>query len=462
MQIAFWHKLRDLIQTLFLRDKTSSLKHRLIRGAAGAFGLRISYTGLTFVASILLARLLGASDFGAYNYAVTWAYLLSIPATLGLDNFLVRQIAVYQTQSAWGLLRGLWQWTNQIVLLISVSLALTIVGLVWSLGGSSESRFLIAFSVAMGFIPIAALRNLRQGAMRGLHHISKGFVPEMLYAPSLLIIAIACAHFLLQDRLNAVWVVGMYVISAAISLAIAGQMTDRALPEVVKEATPEYQAGVWLRSALPFMFLVSTFFINDRIDILMLGAMKGAEEVGIYVPVNRGAQLIVSIIMAVRVAMEPTVASFYTQGKIKELQQVITKGARAILLVSLPVAGGFILFGHWYLLLFGAEFTRGKNALMIFCAGQLVTAAMGLPGALLNMTGHERHVAITSGASAVLNFMLNALFIPRWGVEGAAAATVISIASLNIVNAIWVRQKLGIHSSVLGQIIYRGSQIHGE
>lgn len=453
MRIALWQKLGDVIKTLCYKDKTSNLKNRLIRGAAGAFGLRITYTGLTFVASILLARLLGASDFGAYNYAVTWAYLLSIPATLGLDNFLVREIAVYQTQSAWGWLRGLWQWANQIVLLVSVSLALTIIGLVWGLDINYESNLLIAFSVAMGFIPIAALRNLRQGAMRGLHHISKGFLPEMLYAPSILIISIACAHLLLQDRLNATWVIGMYVISAAISLAIAERMVERALPVTIKQAKPQYKGKFWLRSALPFMFLVSTFFINDRIDILMLGAMRGAEQVGIYVPVNRGAQLIISIIMAVRVAMEPTIASFYTQGKIEDLQTVVTKSARAVLLVSLPVAVGFIIFGHWYLLLFGAEFTQGKKALIIFCVGQLVIAATGFPSALLNMTGHERHVAVTGITGAVLNFILNALLIPRWGIEGAATATAISIASLNIVNAIWVRKKLGINSSILGQII---------
>ena len=73
----------------------------------GAFGLRLIYTGLTFLTSILLARVLGTTGFGTYTYAVVWAFLLSVPATMGFDNFIVREIAVYQTQSFWGLMRGI-------------------------------------------------------------------------------------------------------------------------------------------------------------------------------------------------------------------------------------------------------------------------------------------------------------------------------------------------------------------
>lgn len=46
------------------------------------------------------------------------------------------------------------------------------------------------------------------------------------------------------------------------------------------------------------MFLESIHVLNARADILMLGHLNGLEEAGLYAPVNRGAQLIVFILMA--------------------------------------------------------------------------------------------------------------------------------------------------------------------
>lgn len=450
MLSKLWERIAASRERLFANDQTEKLGKRLIRGAAGTFGLRIGYTGLTFIISVFLARLLGTSGFGTYAYAVTWAYLLGIPATLGLDNLIVREAAVYQTQSAWSLLRGLLRWAHQIVSLLAVVLALVAMGTVWIWGANVDAQLVWAFCLAMISVPVVALRNVRQGAMRGLHRIVLGFVPEMLLAPLLLMVLTVSAYLLLRENLTAPWVAGMYVVAATITFVISGRMLKQLLPPQMQTVAPQYQASKWFRSALPFVFLVSMFFVNDRIDVLMLGAIRGAEAVGVYVPVNRGAQLMVSILMAVRTAMEPTIASFYAQGKMSELQKVVTQSARAVLCVSFPVAISLIVFGYWYLLLFGVEFTQGTTALTILCVGQLLNTATGSPGALLNMTGYERHMAIMGGTSAVVNIILNALMIPRWGVEGAATATAISLVSLNVCNVIWVRLKLGIDATAMG------------
>ena len=429
------------------KGKTGSLKNRLVKSAAGTFGLRLAYTALTFITSILLARLLGTSGFGIYTYTVTWAYLLSTPATLGWDNLLVREIAIYQTQSAWGLMRGLLVAANRIVLLVSVGLALFAALIAWLLGMGANSEVLLAFCVAMVSIPIGSLRNLRRGAMRGLDKTAMGFLPEMLIAPLLLIALTGCAYLLLKEGLRAPTVVGIYGVVTAITLVISWKLLDATLPNAVGKAIPKYQVGVWMRSALPFMFLGSIYIINARIDFLMLGAIQGVEATGLYVPVNRGAQLIAFILMAVNNVLAPTIASFYKEGKKKELQKIITKTARGVFLISFAFAASLIVFGHWYLLLFGSEFTQGQTALTILCIGQLLNNATGLAGGLLNMTGYERFTAINGAVTSGLNVMLNALLIRQWGVEGAAIATVSSIILMNIVNIIWLKKNLGIHST---------------
>ena len=104
-------------------------------------------------------------------------------------------------------------------------------------------------------------------------------------------------------------------------------------------------------------------------------------------------------------------------------------------------------------MLFGKEFTQGQYALTILCVGRLIHAAAGSVGLLLNMTGNERFTFISNVAGTGLNVVLNALLIPRWGVEGAALATTSTTILMNIMNTLWVRQKLGIHCTAFGKLL---------
>ncbi|VEP16059.1 Membrane protein involved in the export of O-antigen and teichoic acid [Hyella patelloides LEGE 07179] len=445
--------IQDLWQTLFAKEQQSSLKKRLVKGAAGTLGLRIAATGLNFLTSILLARLLGASGFGVYTYAFTWTQLLSLGATLGLDKLIVREVAVYKTKSSWNLMRGLLNWANQIALITSVVLILVAIGVAWSLNVGANSEQFLAFCLAMLIIPIDTLRNLRLAAMRGLNKIVMGLVPELLIAPALLIVLVGCGYLFLGEDLNAPWVILIRLVITLITLAIGMKLLYRILPDEVKKATAKYQAKTWLNSALPFMFMGSMYLIKSRTDILMLGAIQGAEVVGIYFAVSRGAQLIDFVTNAANTVLAPNIASLYAEGKTEKIQRILTKSSRTVLLTSLPIIIGLMVFGYWYLSLFGSEFTQGQNALIVLCVGQLVNVATGSAGLLLSMTGHERYTLISRCGSTLLNVVLNALLIPRWGLSGAAIATVGSTVLLNVENTIVVRKKLGIHCTVFGKLL---------
>ena len=59
-------------------------------------------------------------------------------------------------------------------------------------------------------MPAIALRNVRRGAMRGLNHIAKGLVPELLIDPLLLIVLTFTAYLVMKQTLNALWVIAFY------------------------------------------------------------------------------------------------------------------------------------------------------------------------------------------------------------------------------------------------------------
>jgi O-antigen/teichoic acid export membrane protein len=63
---------------------------------------------------------------------------------------------------------------------------------------------------------------------------------------------------------------------------------------------------------------------------------------------------------------------------------------------------------------------------------------------LLNMTGHERPAQRIVWVAALVNLGLNLWAIPRFGIEGAAVATALSMALWNVAAAVAVKRLLGL------------------
>ena len=106
-------------ETLF-----SSSARRLARAAAGSFGLSVIQTTITTLTTIVLARVMGVSDYGTYAFVIATVTLLGVPAVLGVDRLLIRDLAVYMGDRSYGLARGILARTTQQTLVISVGIAL--------------------------------------------------------------------------------------------------------------------------------------------------------------------------------------------------------------------------------------------------------------------------------------------------------------------------------------------------
>jgi O-antigen/teichoic acid export membrane protein len=312
-----------------------------------------------------------------------------------------------------------------------------------------DRQMLSASLTALILLPILALTRLRQSSLQGLHKIIPGQLPELLLQPALFILLLMASYVSLRRGLSVEAVLLLHITAAACAFIVGAWLLYRNLPQEVRRATPTYQKQAWIGSAAPLFLITAMQTINSHADVIFLGAIKGAEAVGIYSAANRLAALISLILIAVNTPLAPTVARLYAEGNMERLQEVITKSVRLITLVALPVAASMLLFGDRFLQIFGMEFTRGRAALSILCIGQIFNASMGSGGLLLTMTGHERYAAIGVGSSAVLNIILNACFIPLWGIEGAAFSTSACMIIWNIILAFVVRKKLGINSTIL-------------
>jgi O-antigen/teichoic acid export membrane protein len=431
------------------KEESTAVRDRLLQGASGMLGLRIAFSGLSFLVTLLLARLLGAARFGAYSYAFAWVVLLGVPAILGMDQLLVREVAAYQTKAQWRRLRGLVERANQAVLLASCGIGALAAATVWLLRARVAAQVLPTFWVALLLLPLIALTRVRQGVMQGLHRVALGALPELLLQPALLVLFLAVA-WLWRGGLTAPLAMTLNVAATLAAFLTGALLLRRTLPLPVREAAPAYDNLTWAKSALPLLFVAGAGILFGQADTLILGAVRGTGAVGTYTIAHKGADLITFVLMAQNAAFASTAASLYASRELARLQRLVTKLARWTLLFSAPVAAVLIVFGDLFLRFYGAQFAAARVPLAILSFGQLVNVGMGSVGLLLIMAGHERQAARAVAAAAIANIVLTAALAPRWGAEGASVAYAASMILWNIWMAIALYRKVGIHSTALG------------
>jgi O-antigen/teichoic acid export membrane protein len=444
-----------LARKLFGGSETDRLEKSLARGAIGSFALKISLTGFSFLISLILARSLGAAEYGVYVFILAWINFLCILVLAGLDNVVIREVAAGQAQSAWGVVRGLLRWSNRVVLVLSVIVGLLASITAWGFARKVNWPQLPAFLIALTLLPLLALTRVRQAAMQGLHHVVAGQLPEAVIQPAIFIGLILASHSLLGWALQARTAFALYGIATGTALLVGVAVLHLGLPQASKLATPIYRQKAWISSALPLLLVNGVNVLNTQAPILLLGSMKGAQTAGVYAIASRLADLIAFGLISVNLALAPVAARLWARRDIARLQQIVTRSVRAGLIFTVPVAVILIFFGEKLLSVFGPEFPRGQPALVILVIGQIVNVGMGPVALLLIMTGHEREFAIATGVCAFVNIALNLTLIHSWGLAGSAVAVTISIIIWNMVMAVCVKRRLGIHATAVGAVTER-------
>lgn len=426
------------------------LRGRIARGAIGSLSLKIANYGLAFGLAVVLARTMGASAFGAYSFALVWMQLLSIPATLGLNKLLIRDIASYESRAEWGRLRGLVRGSMAVILVLSLAIAggaFVIARLHYS---AQESLLVSSFCVALILLPLISIAQAYEGILQGLHHVVKAQIPNLVLRP-LLIIIIASVFYLVSARtLDAPTVLLFTAAALVITLLIGARWVNRYMPETAKRSVPEYNFRVWLSSGFRLALVAAVATLHFSTDIVMLGALSDAESVGIYRVCTRLVEFVSVAGLALNAPFAPLASNLFATGQFDLLQKQVTKVARMGFLLAIPLLVVLIVFGTAILGLFGEEFSGGYTALVVASIGRVLAMAFGPVMLLAMMLNFERQALIWIVLSTLANIGLNFVLIPQWDVVGAAAATAITHTLLFASISLQLYRRLRINTTSLG------------
>jgi len=207
-------------------------------------------------------------------------------------------------------------------------------------------------------------------------------------------------------------------------------------------------SGQLLKTASPMMFSGIMLYLLNWTDIVILGVMTTEEQVGIYNIAFKIGSAVFIVIVSINTIISPKMAELCGRGDIRQLKKLVHNSTRLVALLSLPLSAGLILLAPFILSFFGEGAIAGQTALIIVVAGVFFSAACGNVDQILNMSGNAvvfRNITILC---FFLNAILNVVFIPRYGINGAAIASLITNVFMNIIAVCYIKKKLGFYTFV--------------
>jgi lipopolysaccharide exporter len=168
--------------------------------------------------------------------------------------------------------------------------------------------------------------------------------------------------------------------------------------------------------------------IFQKTDIIMLGHLSTAEQVGTYGVALIFIETINAIISAISNVSLPTASLFHSQSRNDKIMSLYKNSIHNIYILSVPYIVAIIIFYPYLVkILYHGKYNDSITVVIILSIGSLFKPFGYIAGSIITGMGYVRIDNKNNWITAVVNVILNLTFIPIWGVVGAAMATGVSL-----------------------------------
>lgn len=381
----------------------SNLDRSLITGVAWTGGIKGLSQVLSWLATLVVARILTPSDYGIAGMAATYIGIVQIVSEFGLSAAVVQQrdLTSDQIASLGGVSVGL----GVLFGLLSVVLAAPVA---WFFGESALQAVIIVMSSTF--------------VIGGLQVLPRSLLTRDLRFPTLGWI----------EGVEAVVLVGTTITLAILGYGywalVIGGVAARTVSTVLMMLVCRHRIA-WPRSlgtiAAPLqlgahVLAASTlWYVFRSADLAVVGRVLGSAALGAYVvgfnlasvPVERLTGLVSRATPAIFAAVQ------HDQAALRRYLLGLTEG---IALATMPVAIGLALVAHdFVVVVLGEKWLTAVPALQLLALASAVRSVTPLLPQILIATGQARR---NTQASVALALVLPPLFLlgTRWGIVGVA------------------------------------------
>ncbi len=402
---------------------TPFLNH--IRNYASA-GMLASVAGL--VTFPILTRNLSIEDYGLVGLVTASLTLAVALGKLGLQHSVIR----YYAQSSNN--KGPWSLSQlgSTIFLLFAFLALVTTA-VWVVLGIKvvpetldSAKLPALFLAAAGIVflrlsnssVINFLRAQERSALVGLYQVCYRFG-----ALAILILSI----FAFPQLTPLIFICGLLVAECFAVFLVSRRFRLGAKLKLSGFSLPLTRA--LLMFGMPLMVLESLGLVLRLSDRYLIEGMLGATELGQYSASYNLTQYLELIVLSGLVqAVKPRYTALWEGEGAAQTEAFLARGLEVCMVVGIPLIVVFSLTApHLLNILATPKFEAGTVIIPYVATSYLVEGALVFLGAGLYLFKNTRVLMFSSGAATLVNLALNVVLIPKFGIVGAAIATVISI-----------------------------------
>lgn len=399
----------------------SLIGNKEIKNAGWIIGGRIAQMILSFLVSIFTARYLGPSNYGLINYASAFVAFFTSLCTLGINSVIIKEFIDNPDEQ--GETIG-----TTIILRVASSFisSLMIIGIVGVIDrGEPETIIVTALcSVALIFQVFDTINYWFQSKYQSkVASIATlvAYVATSVYKIILLVLQKDVRWFALANSID-------YIVLAVFLMSAFRKYGGPKLKF-------SWTKGKYLLSR-SYHYILSGMMvaIYGQTDKLMLKQMLDETIVGYYSLAASINSMWVFVLQAIIDSIYPTIMSLYKNGNKKAFDRKNRQLYMIVIYVSIFVAIMFVLFGkNAIVLIYGEQYESAAMSLRII-AWYTIFSYLGVArNAWIVCNNKQKYLKYMYFSAALVNILLNYIFIPLWGASGAAFASLLTQILTSIV-----------------------------
>ncbi len=393
-----------------------------------------------FLASLIIARWMGPGVVGLISLTQAVATVFLIVAKFGVDGAASRLASEYQVSAPWRIPR-LVRLSTSLRLLFTLPTAAVSILLAPRLSRLFGDPALLPLFRLGGLLIVAVSINEYAGLfVLGLKRFRLlfGMRAAMLVIKIGLVLAVS---MLAMGSVAVMWayVAPPFVAGLAV-VVILFALRPGAGPDL--DGEPIFKRLFSLSA--PLAVSGASVTVYSLLDKIMLGYFSDVSQVGLYAMARNIVETSLFPTFALVMALRPVLAAAHTSGDRRRCSDLVYRSiGNSFFFASIVVVVLACLSRPLVVGLYTEEFLPSARLLLLFLP-LIVMRSLGaviLPGLIaVEKAGMYAKLTLTG---ALLNFVLNALFIPRWGAVGAVAATLASYLPIEILGLREVGRSFG-------------------
>jgi O-antigen/teichoic acid export membrane protein len=421
-------------------DVVTGTGARVLRGSVWQIGSTLAPYVLTTFVSVVAARVLGPDQMGRQSYIAFIVLTVITFCNAGFSAAVPRYVGELMGRGEPGKLRSLvvWSWRIELVaavvgagVLIAVAAAGATPRAAWAFGAVA------VFAGVLHKVPGSLLLGGQRWRQNGIVVLTTTTASAVATVVVLLLGGGITGMFAVLAAANVVMLLWGTVLARHLfgGASIARQPLGRLGREIVRFG---------MIASVP---IVLGFVVSQRSEFFFLEHYSTNTQIALYSIAFSAYLAIVAAPIAIGNMIAPAVGALHGAGESRRIRSGYARGLRLLLLVTIPLTVGAVVFGPALIrLLYGDQYRGAGTIVLILLAPLPIVPLAGLSSGVLVGLARIGFPVAVSIVGVVVDLGLAALLVPHLAASGAAIANIAAQIGKAIL-VIWYSVRLvgGVH-----------------